>query len=174
LKSFQKKRYFYGNQLLKSRYKGNQEILIMKQFLLSLFVVLSMIGVGQSQDTVDQRVIDIYGSDYVEKSKSTNSQLIDFLTFKLDHSYRLVDMSGKLEGNNYPMLSEVKYREKVKGSTEESALTDYNNNALNVLAYAFQTKKDERRFYRIDGTTNCLMFYSNDELIEEYNKSKIK
>lgn len=148
---------------------------MIRKFITSV-ICASLIISGFSQEsnstnTPDPKLYEVYSSDYIDRLIENQPDLIAFLNFKLSHSYEVVDLTGKIESNNYPLLSNVQIRSKETSLENSNALTDYNSNNLNVLKYKFETKKNQSSYYQVDGTDFCLKFYSEQELLDMFKKS---
>lgn len=128
---------------------------------------------AQDQVQPDARLLEVYSQEYLNKIGKDQPHIIEFFNYKLDNSYQVVDLEGKTESMDLPLLSTVLLRRETEDSNiATDALDAYRNNNLNVLNYSFANNKVKKSFYLIDGTTNALMFYSNDELLKNFKEFK--
>ena len=129
---------------------------------LSIFTLSSFINIT---DTPDSRLLEVYSPEFLANLANNQPGAINFLNFKLDNSYQVLDFAEKANDFDYPNLSSVQYKTKLKPESKTSnCLNDFNNNNLNVLKYQFNIQPDDKTYYRIDGTNNYLVFYSSKEL----------
>ena len=134
-------------------------------------MVFSLSSFSQEK-TIDKRIVEVFGEERANSMFSNKaSQLYNIMLFKLDNSYQVVDIGEKVKTKEIKLLSNVSVREK-KGVVNKGGtpLEEYKEGRLNVLQYYFRTEKNTKTFYLIDGTTKCLMFYSDNELIENFKK----
>ena len=137
------------------------------ELALSIFTLSSFTNIS---DTPDSRLFDVYSTEFLNNLSNNQPGAISFLNFQLDNSYRVMDFAEKANGLDYPNLSSVQYKEKLKTESKNSdCLSDFNSNSLNVLKYQFNIQVDKRTYYRVDGTNNFLVFYSSKELRKKFN-----
>lgn len=135
--------------------------------LLFLFVLLANIGLAQENPQIDERLLTAYDSEYLHKLANENPQLLDYYTFKLDHSYYIMDLDVDTD-KEYPLLYKMDYSSKSKESTP---VENVDVDTFNILEYATENKPERRTVYRIGDSGLALVIYSEKEIAEEFNKT---
>ncbi len=121
----------------------------------------------------DSRLYNVYSSEFIENLIEKNPNVIEFLNYQLDNSYFEIDLDGKTFPSEYINISTLSYKSKINEENKtSSAFEDFNSGSFNCLKYEIVTFNDHRSFIHIDGTNKFLVFYSNQELKERYNKQR--
>lgn len=148
---------------------------MIRKFITSVVCAILFFA-GFSQENIgpvvpDPMLYEVYTQEYLDRLSTENPPLIQFLNFKLKHSYEVMDLSGKSDINAISTLSNVSLKSKIAENQNSNALNDYEQSHLNVLKYNFQTEKNGKTAYQIDGSNDYLVFYSENKLLEMFKQS---
>ncbi|MCK5856340.1 MAG: hypothetical protein KAG64_02555 [Bacteroidales bacterium] len=106
----------------------------------------------------DQRLIDYLGAEKVANIQESSPDLIAYYNFYLDNAYTLADVpSDKLTDNNFPTLDLPLRNGKV------------DTKKLNILMLDIQRKYDVSVYYKINGSSQVMIFLSEIEFVKKYN-----
>ena len=136
--------------------------------LISFFTLLLSTLLLYSQD-VNQKIIDAYGSDYVNNFVKTNENRLSYLNCFLSSSFELIKIKSDVN-DKFPLASN--FLKKKKSVQEISYVPDLND--FNALMYNFPRNRDLKTTYRIDKTDYVIVFYSENEFAEILNNYRNK
>lgn len=112
---------------------------------------------------IDQRILEMYEMDYIERMHNQSPQRLTYLTYYLDHSYFITNLPP---GKVYPSTDNVSD----KNGTVGNLTIDCNDlTNFNVLKFNFKRKQKTRTFYQIGDSEQMIVFYSQDEFLKSYN-----
>ena len=123
----------------------------MKKVLIFIITILPLFAIGQSdiKPEIDERLYEVFETDFLERMQTLKPHYIEYQNFYLDNSYQIIDFpKGKI--SEYPII-EVK---------------DLEN--LNIIRLRnekmFKTNQDYPNFYIIKDSGKMLMskFHSKD------------
>lgn len=133
----------------------------MKKAWIIALLVIPTIVMAQAQPverivSIDDRLYDVFERDYLERLQVVNPFLLQYYTFFLDHSYKIVDMP---EGKDYSDLKEVTIKRIKK---------------LNILKLQKEEQlvrnADAYVYYRIKKTNKLLVLLPEKEFIKMLNQ----
>ena len=133
------------------------------RLLILIFFVLTA-SLSFSQNTIDNRLTDIFTSEYIQ---ALDQDRINVLEYELDHSYFIIDNFEKNES-----LPELYKRNMQTKEIIEQPITSFDINTFNVLNYAYEKKYNNRTYYKLGNTGKTIVFYSIKEFTEQYNLTK--
>lgn len=121
-----------------------------------IFVLFAAVSVhGQSAVEADQRLFDVFETDYLNRMQADHPVMLARLNFYLDNAWFITE---------YPT-------EKGNPDLPEITIEDFDN--LNILkleaAYALSRDFNKRMMYSIKGTDKVLVYYSGKEFTESFN-----
>ena len=129
-------------------------------FLAFLFSVKNV-----TSQVVNQKIIDAFGSEYVDQLVKTNENHLNYLNCFLDYSYEIVE-NTYVVGDKYPLASS--FLKKLKHKEVNDYVPDIND--FNALMYNFPRDRELKKSYRIDQTDYLIVFFSEREFAEILNK----
>jgi len=126
---------------------------------LSIAAVLGFILLSSfTQITPDSRLIDYLGADKVAVMQKNSPDLIAYYNFYLDNAYTLATVpADKLANNNFTSLNLPLVNGKV------------DSKKLNILMLNIQRKYDSSVYYKINGSSQIIIFLSEKEFMVKYN-----
>ena len=136
--------------------------------LISFFALLLSTQFLYSQD-VNQKIIDAYGSDYVNNFVKTNKNRLSYLSCFLSSSFEFIKIKPDVN-DKFPLASN--FFKKKKSVQEISYVPNVND--FNVLMYNFPRNRNLKTTYRIDKTDYVIVFYSENEFAEILNNYRNK
>lgn len=141
-------------------------------FLLALWLVASP-AQAQVNDIsqVDQRIVEAYGTEYVNRLLEQSPHYLEYLNFYLDNAFYVYHHPAKA-GGGLPYVSEVAKNTANIPAAQIQPPNPEDIASFNALLYHFERSRNQRKVYLIDGTEMALIFYSDAELVEMYNASK--
>jgi hypothetical protein len=129
----------------------------MKKVLIFIITILPLFAIGQSdiKPEIDERLYEVFETDFLERMQTLKPHYIEYQNFYLDNSYQIIDFpKGKI--SEYPII-EVK---------------DLEN--LNIIRLRnekmFKTNQDYPNFYIIKDSGKMLMILSNKDFIKKLNQ----
>jgi hypothetical protein len=134
----------------------------MRRLLLAAFVLLPLsILLSQPQltssKTIDKRLVEVFEKDYLDLVRREDPILFERWHFYLDHAFFISDSPLVKEGNNetYPSVS----------------VSDLKNINILKLEKEQDLKHDfyTETIYKIEGTTQFLVYLSGRDFIEKFN-----
>jgi len=105
---------------------------------------------------IDQRLYDVYDTDYLEKLKTVNPFVLQRWNYYLDHSFFIADLDP----------------DKQITPTGTIEISDIDN--INVLLLEKEQKLEKQRslptYYKIAGTNKYLVFHPVDKFVKKLNE----
>jgi len=129
-----------------------------------LLIIASITSTIYSQNTINNRLTDIYSTEYIQ---SLNQNRINLLKYEMKHSYFIIDNFEKNES-----LPNLYKRNMQTKEIIEAPITDTDLNNFNVLNYAYEKKYNNRTYYKLGNTGKTIVFYSIKEFTKNYNLTK--
>jgi hypothetical protein len=139
----------------------------MKRYLTSLFVAVPFFLFSQQNTTFDAAAIDarlyaVFDSAYIEKSARTDQFDLQWWTFYLDNAFAVVNAPPTKDGS--------------EGDFPTVRIADVAH--INILVLEkeqnTQRQRDVEAVYRIEGTSQYLVYQSGRRLIEAFNAFREK
>ena len=128
---------------------------------------ISMLSYSQTAN-FDARLLIRYNLEELNNLKQTEPQFVEYLTYKLDHSYFFISIDINTD-KVYPMLYEIDYSTKIIQNTQ---VENVDPNNFNILKYSIESNPKNRIVYRIGNSGLGLALYSDNEVVAKFNKSK--
>ncbi len=140
----------------------------MKVFtVITMFFLMSSCVLAQDTDGVDPRLKVRFSEEQLQQWEQNDPDRLDLYEFELDHGYDIRTMPPeKLE--NVTELYYLDYETKSKGEKVQSV--DEQN--FNLYLYNYTRDMDHNMHYRVSGTNNVLVIYSNKKFVNMYNESR--
>jgi len=106
----------------------------------------------------DARLVEYLGQEKLAILQKNDPDIIVYYNYYLDNSYILQTIpADKLEGGNYQTL-----KLPLRGGKVDTQ-------KLNVLKLDIQRKYDQRVYYKVEGSSEVLIFLSEKEFMKKYN-----
>ena len=131
----------------------------MRKIKRSTILILSFLLFSSFTKVVpDARLVDYLGQDKLAILQKNDPDIIVYYNYYLDNSYILQTMpADKLEGGKYQTL-----KLPLRGGKVDTQ-------KLNVLKLDIQRKYDQRVYYKVEGSSEVLIFISEKEFMKKYN-----
>jgi hypothetical protein len=133
-----------------------RRLLIATIVLLPLSILLSQPQLTDSK-TIDKRLEEVFEKDYLDLVRRDDPILFERWHFYLDHAYFISDSPHEKEGNNesYPsvLIDNLSSINILKLEKEQDLKHDYYTETI----------------YKIEGTTQFLVYLSGRDFIEKFN-----
>ncbi len=124
---------------------------MIKQFFIGVFVFLSTAGAMAQEQKIDKRLEQKYSVAELKKIQKENPQQLQYLNFVVDKGFTVMPYP-KSKGTPKEILGEV-------------TVKDLKN--INIYELGLDVLKDNWQYYKIKGTDELLVIYSED-YIKEY------
>ncbi|OFX26641.1 MAG: hypothetical protein A2033_17015 [Bacteroidetes bacterium GWA2_31_9] len=139
-----------------------------KLFVL-LFVLFSFILQAQTNLKPDVRLYSKYTQDYLENLIIKNPNLLEYLNFSVDNSYKISFNNDFSKYTDIPNIKKINIL--TKGYFEASTI---DVSTFNLMEYDFIRNRDTRTYYKLADSGAILVLFSEQELLKKFKTSKIK
>lgn len=125
-------------------------------------VFLTFIIFAQTQNQahtdlpIDERLHDVYETDYLERLKIENPFLLQRWNFYLDHAWYITDLPNEKDSESYTFIS----------------IADLDKVNILLLEKEQNLKKDwnKQQVYKIENTNKVLVYYAGKEFTKKLNE----
>ncbi|MFB6258574.1 MAG: hypothetical protein ABEH38_07760 [Flavobacteriales bacterium] len=143
-------------------------------FFRSLLVLpeLLLIPLFLAAQSPEEKLMAVYGKERLQKMKENDAGVYDYLLYKVEHSYKLIDARpGKSyeEGGKFPYYA--KKREEKRSISAEKVLQKVKDGSFNPLKFQLERRKSSNSLYELKGTGKVLVLLSEERVAEKYNKA---
>ena len=142
----------------------------MKQFLVSICLLISVSSMAQESSNIDSRLLLRFDAQYLEQIAEQQSQIIDQLNFYLDHAYfvksDVVFPQEKLQ--YFPDIFDYV----IEGLSEEVLEDQLSEETFNVFCFDAPRAEKMNKAYRLGNTDKLIVLYSTQEFIKMYNEQR--
>jgi len=140
---------------------------VISTFVLIVILNSNLFAQSSSKD-IDQKIIDVYGTLYVNNLKSSAPERIAYLKFLLDNSFEIKEIQYNIS-EKFTKVSAVSINTKFVGNIQRPT---FNPNNFNILLYNFKRDRKNKTVYRIDNTNKVIVFNSEEENAKAFNQIK--
>ncbi len=117
---------------------------------------------GKSPET-EKKVMDYLGKESYEFVLKKNPDIIKYYIYFIENSYYIADIPKEKSGSTKDIKTAV---------IPLKSNGDIDIVAMNVLKLNLKRDFYNRTYYQIEGTQKLLVFYSEVEFMENFNKAK--
>jgi len=142
----------------------------MKQFLLSICLLIGANLMAQESSNIDTRLLLRYDAQYLEQIAEQQSQIIDQLNFYLDHSYFVYSQENIPEEKLQYFPDIFDYV--IEGLSAEVLKDQLSEETFNAFCFDAPRAEKMNKAYRLGDTNKLIVFYSTQEFIEMYNEQR--
>ncbi len=130
-----------------------------------MLVIFTQIGFGQvSFESVDQRIIDLYGEDRVQEMVVNQPNFIAYLNYYVNNAYQIVyDVPER-------KLAQFEDISTLTNTKTGLAISESDIENLNILLMSITRSQEEYLTYKIGNTGTVIVFIAPQFLLEEYNR----
>lgn len=142
----------------------------MKQFLLSICLLIGANSMAQESSNIDTRLLLRYDAQYLEQIAEQQSQIIDQLNFYLDHSYFVYSEENIPEEKlqDFPDIFDYV----IEGLSAEVLKDQLSEETFNAFCFDAPRSEKMNKAYRLGDTNKLIVFYSTQEFMEMYNEQR--
>ena len=133
------------------------------------FVLFSFILQAQTNLNPDSRLYSKYTQDYLETLRIKNPNLLEYLNFSVDNSFKIFYEKDELKVKDIPYIK--KFDNKTKSASEAKNI---DLDTFNLMEYDFVRNRDTRTYYKLADSGAILVLFSEQELLKKFKTSKIK
>jgi hypothetical protein len=140
----------------------------MRIFIIWIFNFFLLSGIlAQDMPGADPRLNVRFSQSQIQQWEQNNSSRLALFEFELDHGYDIQTFPEE-KIQDIPYLCFLDYETKTKGEKVQSV----NENDFNLFLYDYERNRDRDKLYRIAGTNQVLMIYSNRKFVNMFNESR--
>ncbi|MGC9330542.1 MAG: hypothetical protein ACP5DZ_01535 [Bacteroidales bacterium] len=140
----------------------------MKIFISTLLSLCLLSGLmAQNLRQVDTRLLTRFSEAQIQQWEQNNPNRIDLFEFELDRGYD-IQLMPEEKIQEIPFLYYLDYETKSQGEKVQSV----NEDDFNLYLYDYTRKLDRNNLYRIAGTNQVLVIYSNKKFVNMFNESR--
>ncbi len=140
----------------------------MRIFIIWIFNFFLLSGIlAQDMQGADPRLNVRFSQSQIQQWEQNNSSRLALFEFELDHGYDIQTFPEE-KIQDIPYLCFLDYETKTKGEKVQSV----NENDFNLFLYDYERNRDRDKLYRIAGTNQVLMIYSNRKFVNMFNESR--
>ena len=142
----------------------------MKQFLLSICLLIGVRSIAQESSNIDERLLARYDVQYLEHIAAQQSQLINQLSFYLDHAY-FVQSDVVVPQEKLQDFSDI-FDYVIDGLPEDVLKAQLEVETFNVCCFDAPRAEKMNKAYRLGDTDKLIVFYSTQEFMKMYNEQR--
>lgn len=132
-------------------------------FTFLLFFIAIGMQAGKSPET-EKKVMDYLGKESYDFVMQKNPDIIKYYYYFIENSFYITDVPKEKAAGSNPDMQTAVVPLKPNGEVDLVA--------LNVLKLNLKRDFYNRTYYLIEGTQKLLVFYSEVEFMENFNKAK--
>ena len=115
----------------------------------------------------DKRLVEFFGEDYVKQMQKNSPLQIEYLNYKLDNIYIIMDYPQE-KNLTLPELSSLTIHEKFKKNNPGFIQGEVGTESFNYLTYDLKRDKSSSVYFKHED--KLIKFLSEEEVAKNYNK----
>lgn len=142
----------------------------MKLILLTFNILFTLTLSSQNKIKFDQRLLQKYSVDYLERIYEENKNQFDFIDFFLNNSYYFQNIKQipDQKQKHYPNILEYSNQ-----NIKDIEIDDLSENSFNILLFDIPFHQKEKNTFRIGESNKVIIIRSKNEIHELFVRNQL-